>query len=211
MLVESVWVETNAVSAELAAVATSLGGGHQPISLGNGRQYRIGYTFSDSHESEWEVSQSKGTWHCAVIELADVAANERTDRLVGVIGPRTSLVDTLVEQLGDGLHQQDLACEVFDFPLAPLLGDNAIDAGLHPVSVRMRGEGSSALVKADDWPQLRAVLAAVGGDLAGITLRARGEVFSVLPGGSIVFEDPSASGIVDAVTAVRQAMLVPEY
>ena len=83
-------------------------------------------------------------------------------------------------------------------------------AGLEPLSVRLSDQGSSTLLKADNWSLLRSSITATRGEVVGVTLRTHsGQVLSVLPGGYIVFDEPTQAAVIDALNAIEAATLAP--
>jgi hypothetical protein len=211
MLVDSFWFRTNATSAELGQALISLGSAEGPRDLNSGSQYRIGYSFSDSQDSVWENSQSTGAWYCTLVELRRVPyPDQRTDRIVGVAGPRLALISDLADRVGSNLNRQQLEWDPLNLPPSALLGHDALDAGLEPISVRLSDQGSSTLLKADSWTQLRSSLTDTRGEVVGVTLRTHGgQILSVLPGGYIVFDEPTEEAVIDALNAIEAATLAP--
>jgi hypothetical protein len=213
MLVDSYWFRTNATSNELRRAVTSIGPAEGPFDSNPGVGHRLGFPFSDARSSEWEDASSTGTSYCTLVELRRVpSADERTDRIVGVVGARVALVSTVAEQVGSTLDREGLGWGPLNLPPGALLGDDALNVGLEPISVRLGDQGASTLLKADGWAALRGALTDARGEVVGVTLRAQGgQILSVLPGGYIVFDEPTQAAVVDALSAIETASLAPAW
>jgi hypothetical protein len=205
------WLQSNVLSDEVHSAAAQLGADWKSVvESDGGRTIPVTYSFTDRRDTDWESSTVTGTWRAALVEPSFLGSADRVDRLIGVAGPTTSIVYEVFKQFQDQLDNIGVAHEQVDFPIRYFLAPESVDSGLEPVSVRLQQSNGTALVKSDTWAQLRESLAQLEGDLIGVTLRAAEEVLSVLPGGSIVFDDVSPVGLLRAATLVEQALTAPE-
>jgi hypothetical protein len=172
-----------------------------------GRLLPIPLQFSSRRETDWERSSVTGTWVTGIVEPQAIYTSEgRTVQLVGVIAPTSALVGDLMKELLDALSRTGVPARPARFSLRQLLGINALEAGIVPISIRIHGdEGSSTLVRMNNLQELRSALASSRGDLAGVTVRAGEQVLSVLVGGTIIFDEPTFEDILSVMATIAKA------
>jgi len=200
MYVYSRWVLTNAVSALIDQFAEQVGppADVHGTSTGDGRLQTRSYQFSGSETSDWGDSETTARWNVGV---ADLQSGEGA-RLVGVLSATAALTTSLVDDLLDLLERERAGYQPVEFSMRALLG-NATDAGLRPTAVRLRQDTASVLVQSEDENALRENLAALSGEVAGVTVAGEGARATLVDGGFVIFtESSSFGGVLDAMRRI---------
>lgn len=207
--IHSLWLETDAPSDTVELGADKLGADmNRRRQHPEGRLFPIFHEFTDRSETPWENSTISGTWLSGLVEIRTVKPETGT-KLLGIIGPSMPLVDDLLSQFGEIFNRFEISYERSDFELSQLLGSKAAQAGIKALSVRLRSQDTTTLIRSEDPAALRKSLSSTSGELVGVTVRAADQMFSILPGGTIIFDEPSVEGILGAMASLEQSLDVP--
>ena len=209
MRIHSAWLETDASSEDIWRGAEKAGADlDRQTREPDGRLLPIFLQFTDRSETPWETSTVTGTWLSGLAEIR-APSTYTENRLVGVIAPTPSLLLDLLDQTEGIFRDFGIPYQRSDFELGQLLSPEALQSDIHPMSVRLRDQNTTTLIQADDSTTLRRSMAVTGGDLMGVTVRAADQLLSVLPGGNVIFNEPSVEGVLRAMFSLASVFGAP--
>lgn len=205
MYIYSQWVLTDAASGLVDQFAAQIGPPAEAFGISNddGRLQGRTYPFSGTASSQWGVSEVPAQW---TVGVADMHPAEGP-RLMGVLSANAALTTSFVEDLLEFLRGEGATHQQVDFSMRALLG-NATDAGLRPTAVRLRQDLASILVQSEDETVLRENLAALPGEVAGVTVVGEEVRATLVDGGFVIFTESSAlGGVLDAMRRIEGVAL----
>jgi hypothetical protein len=202
------WFQTD-VGSDIAQSAEQIGAKlDQQVGGSEGRMLPIPLSFSDRNESTWQDSTATGVWISGVAEL-NMPESYASSKLVGIVAPTAALAQDLFDQTAALFNDLKIPHEPFNFELGALLGPDAVEAGIRPLSVRIRDARATTLIQSEDLSTLRESMAAATGDLIGVTVRAADELLAVLEHGTVIFDEPSVQGMLNSMFALMEVFGAP--
>jgi hypothetical protein len=209
MRIHSTWLATDASSEDIGRGAEKAGADpNRQTRDPDGRLFPIFQQFTDRSETPWQTSTATGTWLTGLAEIRASSAYSE-NRLVGVIAPTPSLLLDLLEQTEEIFRDFGIHYQRSNFELEQLLAPEVQQSNIYPMSVRLRDQNTTTLIQADDSRTLRRSIAVTNGELMGVTVRAADQLLSVLPGGNVIFNEPSIEGVLRAMFSLASVFGAP--